>query len=85
MGNLNLCGIKALKPQLSHAGNSIECTLEYHSQTTLSYLMLLLRRLDTAITLNPKNKFIRMYGPYIFEVDRLHVVSIPFPEVSAMF
>ena len=42
MGNLNLRGIKALKPQLSH------------NQTTLSYLMLLLRRLDTAIALNPK-------------------------------
>ena len=54
VGNLNLCGIKALKPQLSHAGNSIECTLEYHNQITLSYLMLLLRRLDTAIALNPK-------------------------------
>ena len=54
VGNLNLCGIKALKPPLSHAGNSIEGTLEYHNQTTLSYLMLLLRRLDTAIALNPK-------------------------------
>ena len=73
MGNLNLCGIKALKPQLSHVGNSIECTLEYHNQTTLSYLMLLLKRLDTAIALNRKiNLSVCMVGNFLKLIDCMY-------------